>query len=81
MFVELQNPTLWHIDAVSGGGTHSINPEERPNADLKQVMRKKVPVRTKARLQKATETHMHVIAREPERVKAYFQDPYVRYAA
>jgi transposase len=58
-----------------------LNPEERLNADLKHVMRKKVPVRTKARLQAATEAHMHVIACEPERVKAYFQDPYVRYAA
>lgn len=58
-----------------------LNPEEWLNADLKHVMRKKVPVRTKARLQAATEEHMHVIAREPERVKAYFQDPYVHYAA
>jgi hypothetical protein len=38
VFVELQNPTLWHIDAVSGGGTHSINPEERLNTDSKQAM-------------------------------------------
>ena len=58
-----------------------LNPEERLNADLKHVMRKKVPVRTKARLQAVTEEHMAVIAREPERVKAYFQDPDVRYAA
>ena len=58
-----------------------LNPEERLNADLKHVMREKVPVRSKARLQAATEEHMNVIAREPERVKAYFQDPYVRYAA
>ncbi len=58
-----------------------LNPEERLNADLKHVMRKKVPVRTKARLQAVTEEHRAIITREPERVKAYFQDPYVRYAA
>ena len=58
-----------------------LNPEEWLNADLKHVMRKKVPVRTKARLQAATEEHMHVIAREPERVKAYFRDPNVKDAA
>ena len=58
-----------------------LNPEERLNADLKHVIRKKVPVRTKERLQAVTEEHMSVIGSEAERVKAYFQDPYVRYAA
>lgn len=58
-----------------------LNPEERLNADLKHVIRSTVPVRTKAKLQAATEKHMHTIAKEPERVKSYFQDPYVKYAA
>lgn len=58
-----------------------LNPEERLNADLKHVIRSKVPARTKAKLRVATEAHMALIGREPERVKAYFQDPFVKYAA
>lgn len=35
-----------------------LNPEERLNADLKQTMGKKVPVRTKAKLREAASEHM-----------------------
>jgi transposase len=58
-----------------------LNPEERLNADLKQAIRSKVPVRTKAKLLDATQAHMTAIASQPQRVKAYFQDPRVKYAA
>ena len=58
-----------------------LNPEERLNADLKHVIGRKVPMRTKAKLRAAAEDHMTVVANEPERVKAYFQDPRVKYAA
>ncbi len=58
-----------------------LNPEERLNADLKHVIRRKVPVRTKAKLQAAAEQHMHLVASQPERVKTYFQDAFVKYAA
>lgn len=58
-----------------------LNPEERLNADLKHVIRRKVPARTKAKRRAATEAHMAVIGSEPERVKAYFHDPRVKYAA
>lgn len=58
-----------------------LNPEERLNADLKHVIRSKVPARTKAKLRAATEAHMALIGSEPERVKAYFRDPHVKYAA
>ena len=58
-----------------------LNPEERLNADLKQVIRSKVPVRTKARLQAAAVEHMTALANKPERVKTFFQDPFVKYAA
>ncbi|OIQ67426.1 hypothetical protein GALL_509970 [mine drainage metagenome] len=58
-----------------------LNPEERLNADLKHVIRRKVPARSKAKLRAATEEHMAVISSEPERVKAYFRDPNVKYAA
>ncbi len=58
-----------------------LNPEERLNADLKHVIRRKVPIRTKSKLRAAAEDHMQIVATEPERVKAYFQDPRVKYAA
>jgi transposase len=58
-----------------------LNPEERLNADLKHVIGRKVPMRTKAKLRAAAEDHMAVVANEPERVKAYFQDPRFKYAA
>ena len=40
-----------------------------------------MPVRTKAKLWTAAEQHMETIGNEPERVKAYFRDPRVKYAA
>lgn len=58
-----------------------LNPEERLNADLKQSLYSKVPVRTKAKLKAATTEHMQALEKSPERVKKYFQDPRVKYAA
>jgi transposase len=58
-----------------------LNPEERLNADLKQEMGKRVPVRTKAKLRQAANDHMMMLERTPERVMSYFQDRRVRYAA
>jgi len=58
-----------------------LNPEERLNADLKQAMGKKVPVRTKAKLREAASEHMKMIEQSPERVKSFFRDPKVKYAA
>ena len=58
-----------------------LNPEERLNADLKQEMGKRVPVRTKAKLREAANKHMTMLEQTPERVMGYFQDRRVRYAA
>lgn len=58
-----------------------LNPEERLNADLKQALYSKVPVRTKAKLKAATAEHMQALEASPERVKSYFQDSRVKYAA
>ena len=58
-----------------------LNPEERLNADLKQEMGKRVPVRTKAKLREAANEHMLMLERTPERVISYFQDRRVLYAA
>ena len=58
-----------------------LNPEERLNADLKQEMGKRVPVRTKAKLREAANEHMAMLEQNPERVTRYFQDRRVCYAA
>ena len=58
-----------------------LNPEERLNADLKQEIGKQVPVRTKAKLREAANSHMMRLEQNPERVISYFQDRRVRYAA
>ena len=58
-----------------------LNPEERLNADLKQAMGRKVPVRTKAKLREAASEHMAMLDKTPERVISYFQDRRVRYAS
>lgn len=58
-----------------------LNPEERLNADLKYTIGSKVPTRTKDKLKAAATAHMQALEQEPERVKKYFQDPRVKYAA
>src|ERR1035437_5009754 len=58
-----------------------LNPEEPLNADLKQEMGKRVPVRTKAKLREATSAHMMLLEQNSERVISYFQDKRVKYAA
>ena len=57
-----------------------LNPEERLNADLKQEMGRRVPLRTKAKLRAAATEHTAMLEQSPERVKAYLQDQRIRYA-
>ena len=58
-----------------------LNPEERLNADLKQAIGAKAPTRTKAKLKNAVTEHMAALDNNPERVKRFFQDKSVKYAA
>lgn len=58
-----------------------FNPEARLNADLKRVIRTKEPVKTKAKLQAAAFEHMTARIHTPERVRTFFQDLPVQYAA
>lgn len=58
-----------------------LNPGERLNADLKHVIGSKVPARTKAKLKTAATEHMTRLEQNPDRVRSYFQDPQVKYAA
>jgi transposase len=58
-----------------------LNPDERLNADLKHAIGAAVPVRTKAKLKSAAESHMALLQQTPDRVRTYFQDQRTRYAA
>ena len=54
---------------------------ERLNADLKHAITTSVPRRTKDGLLKKTTEHMNMLRASPERVKSYFKDKHVAYAA
>lgn len=58
-----------------------LNPDERLNGDLKQAIETRVPCRTKAKLQQAATEHMQLLEKNPDRIKAFFKDPAVAYAA
>jgi transposase len=58
-----------------------INPDERLNADLKYALGSRVQMRTKEKLREATKAHMDMLNQNPNRVRSYFDDPKVKYAA
>ena len=58
-----------------------LNPDERLNADLKYALGSRVQTRTKDKLKEATKAHMDLLEKQPERVRSYFKDPRVKYAA
>jgi hypothetical protein len=58
-----------------------LNPDERLNADVKYIIGTRVPVRTKETLKNTAGYWLSERQREPERIKSYFQDPQVKYAA
>lgn len=74
-----------HIDEIEvfylPSYSPELNPNEMANADLKQAVTKRAPVRTKLQLVKATAGHLRSVQRQPERVKSYFEHKPVRYAA
>jgi hypothetical protein len=53
----------------------------KANADLKHAIGAAVPVRTKAKLKSAAESHMALLQQTPDRVRTYFQDQRTRHAA
>jgi len=58
-----------------------LNPDEHTNADLKYGVGSKHPKRDKESLRKAAEEHMMMLEKSPKRIKKYFRDPAIRYAA
>ena len=58
-----------------------LNPDERLNADIKQYVGSRVQVRSKDKLKTTTSYHLRLLQQQPERIKSYFQNPRVKYAA
>jgi transposase len=58
-----------------------LNPDEGLNADLKQHVTRKAALRNKPQLKQAAISHMRRLAKSPARVRSYFHQKPVRYAA
>ena len=58
-----------------------LNPDEGLNADLKQHVTRKGPMRSKQALKQAAISHMRRLPRSPARVRSYFRQKSMRYAA
>lgn len=58
-----------------------LNPDEGLNADLKQHVTRKAPMRSKQQLKQAAISHMRRLAKSPARARSYFRQKSVRYAA
>lgn len=58
-----------------------LNPDEHLNADLKQGVGTRAPGRSKRHLAKAAEHHLAMIKGTPSRIREYFKDPAIAYAA
>ena len=58
-----------------------LNPDEGLNADLKQHVTRKGPLRSKPALRQAAVSHMHRLAKSPARVRSFFHQKSMRYAA
>lgn len=58
-----------------------LNPDEHLNADLKHGVGSKAPARTKVHLQKTATEHMIMLEGNPKRIRKYFKDPAIQYAA
>ena len=58
-----------------------LNPDEGLNADLKQVVPRQTPARSRGALKRRVIRHMRKLSRLPQRVRSYFQHPTFRYAA
>jgi transposase len=58
-----------------------LNPDEHLNADLKQGVGSRAPSRSKKNLKSAAENHLEMLRNSPNRIRTYFKDPAIEYAA
>lgn len=58
-----------------------LNPDEHLNADLKQGVGSRAPGRSKSNLHTAAKEHLSMLKMTPKRIRKYFKDPAIAYAA
>jgi transposase len=58
-----------------------LNPDEYLNCDLKYQIHSKTSAKSQVELEKKVLSSMRVIQLDPSRVKKYFRDPFIQYAA
>ena len=58
-----------------------LNPDEYLNRDLKVTVHNGKPSRTKDQLKERSISHLRMLQKKPSRVKKYFKNPNIRYAA
>ena len=63
------------------GYSPELNPDELLNADLKQAITKQAPVRHKGELKRVVMRYLRRLTKLPDRVRRYFQQAPVKYAA
>src|SRR3954451_210295 len=68
---------VFHLPSYSP----ELNPDEGLNADLKQHVTRKAPLRSKQALKQAAISHMHRLTKSPARVRSFFRQKSMRYAA
>jgi len=68
---------VFHLPSYSP----ELNPDEGLNADLKQHVTRKAPLRSKQVLKQAAISHMHRLTKSPARVRSFFRQTSMRYAA
>jgi transposase len=68
---------VFYLPSYSPG----LNPDEGLNAGLKQNVTRKAPIRSKQQLKQAAISHMRRLAKSSARVRSFFHQKPVRYAA
>lgn len=68
---------LFYLPAYSP----ELNPDERLNSDLKGQIRSGLVARTQDEVKSKIRSSMKIIQNRPERVRKYFEDPLISYAA
>jgi transposase len=58
-----------------------LNPDEHVNSDVKYGVGIKMPRRTKEALREATQSHMKMLKKNPDRIKKYFEDTAIFFAS
>src|SRR3954467_8557695 len=67
----------FHLPSYSS----ELNPDEGLNADLKQPVTRKAPLRSKQALKQAAVSHMHRLSKSSARVRSFFRQKSMAYAA